>query len=92
MATYKIPKQARNKYNFIEGADDKRYVTAAQYMNAMSGGSGNNINSNTFSQNTQMSSAIKAAIREMIDSGDLVDSSSVESIVDSKMALNSSSN
>jgi len=56
---YNIPKLARNQYNYVKGLDGENYVTQSQMMMA-TGGSGGSINSNTFSQNDQLQSAIKA--------------------------------
>lgn len=58
---YNIPKLARNQYNYVKGLDGENYVTQSQMMmsNGGSGGSGGSINSNTFSQNDQLQSAIK---------------------------------
>lgn len=40
MPTTKIPKLARNKYNYIEGFDGKKYVMQSQIMSSSIGGGG----------------------------------------------------
>lgn len=47
MPTTKIPKLARNKYNYIEGVDGKKYVMQSQIMSsAIGGGGGGNSGNN----------------------------------------------
>jgi hypothetical protein len=85
MGQYNIPKLSRNKFNFVKGADTDNFITQSQMM-AASGGSGSNINSNTISQNAQLSSAIKMAIQEMLDDGELISASEAEQMMDTKIS------
>lgn len=82
MGKYNIPKLARNKYNYVEGADTTNFITQSQLM-TQNGGAGNgNINSNSFQSNSQLQSAIKSMIDEMIASYELVGSSYVIAVAE----------
>lgn len=85
MPTFKIPKQARNRYNYVKGADTDNYITQSQMMASNSGGGGN-INSNTIGANPQIVSAIQEAIKGMIDTGELISASEAEQMMDTKIS------
>lgn len=78
MGKYNIPKIARNKYNYVKGADTSNYITQSQLMTQ----SGGNINSNSLQSNSQLQSAIKTVIDEMISSYELVSGSYVVAVAE----------
>lgn len=41
MPTFNIPKQARNKYNYIKGSENNNFITQSQLMMSSGGGGGN---------------------------------------------------
>ena len=82
MGKYNIPKLARNKYNFAKGADTTNFITQSQLMMQNDGAGNGNINSNLFQSNSQLQSAIKSMIDEMISSYELVGSSYVIAVAE----------
>lgn len=70
MPTTNIPKLARNKYNYVKGADGKNYVTQSQLMMSSGGsGGGNNQSGN-----------VVATINQTIDSRGLVSYNELKTI------------
>lgn len=50
MPTFNIPKQARNKYNFIKGSDNNSFITQSQLMMSSGGFGGGGNSGTTYSQ------------------------------------------
>lgn len=50
MPTFNIPKQARNKYNFIKGSDNSNFITQSQLMMSSGGFGGGGNSGTTYSQ------------------------------------------
>lgn len=70
MPTTYIPKLARNKYNYVKGADGKNYVTQSQLMMSSGGSGGGN----------SQSGNVVATINQTIDSRGLVSYNELKTI------------
>lgn len=70
MPTTNIPKLARNKYNYVKGADGKNYVTQSQLMMSSGGSGGGN----------SQSGNVVATINQTIDSRGLVSYNELKTI------------